>query len=172
MNFSKLKGIAIITSKISIKPSVQVHNQMFSPMKTKHWQLRRKKWKLQVHLRDKNIPCPAMNTVPFSLLLQKVVSVVTRILPSKWWVNTQTERAARPAWHRSQKLLLKKCSQWRERERGSESEILGGRPPPHLHLPSVLALWHQQHLPYQLLSLLSCCFPQTPAKQGPNYINS
>lgn len=36
MNFSKLKGIAIITSKmISIKLSVQVHNQMFSPMKTK-----------------------------------------------------------------------------------------------------------------------------------------
>ena len=36
MKFSKLKGIAIITSKmISIKLSVQVHSPMFCPMKTK-----------------------------------------------------------------------------------------------------------------------------------------
>lgn len=177
------KELLVSPSKmIKIKLSVQVYNQMFIPLKTKHVQLKFKRKKNpktrngHFTLGTKISPCfvisPETDVVPFSLLLQKAVSVVTRILPSKWWVNTQTERAAHPVWYRQQKLLLKKCSQWKQRERGSESEILGGRSPPHLHLPSALALWHRQRLPYQLLSLLFYCFPQTPAKYGPDCINS
>ena len=44
MDFSKLKGIAIITFQmITIKLSVPAHNQTFSPMKTSHWQLKKKR---------------------------------------------------------------------------------------------------------------------------------
>lgn len=45
MNFSKLKGIASITFQNDKNQTVQVYNQMFIPLKTKHVQLKIKRKK-------------------------------------------------------------------------------------------------------------------------------
>lgn len=170
MNFSKLKGTFTITFYNDwIDLPVQRHPDVSRGTKTKYWQPEK-----ELSLGGKRSPRPlsaGRAAVPFSSLSQMVVSVVTGPLPSKWWVSRQTERAACPAWYRQQTLLQRTCSQWRHRQRRSERGSRGGRPPPHRHLPSALALGHPRRLPYQLLSLLSYCFPQTPAKYGPHGIN-
>lgn len=109
MHVSKLKGIVIISSP---KDKKQTNKKIYS---NRHFKYTSKGCRLMktTHWQSTGFPsgtrppsralAPAechQGAVPFSLLLQKVVAAVTRTLPSKWWVSTQTETGAHPVWYR------------------------------------------------------------------------